>query len=403
MAKFHKSILRENRTFISPDGKIDVTLDSKKHWAKNVNSFVGRGFDLPVFWDHPDDPQLSRPVKRSGRRMRAKDQAGWLTKAEVSADGSLDLEFDIPNKDDAKRVEHNLAKVSPVIWDQLEDGAGQVHENVFGAVDLVVHPVDHTQGKFEPVEESAIACSLVRMSLNSKKPKVFRMADDNDMVDEEVTESESDDSSIEETPVTNDSGRLEAVIGSLAGMNIILSDDTNEENFLEHLEQALLTAAAFEGDTDGTGEINTGTEDLDTASPEFAALSLERKQTIRMKQHFDKKHREDVAKRLSLLVEEGRCTPAEKKHYAPRLASIRLSLDDKGNHQPGSVEAFIASREAVPKGTFWTKEQRTRMSKLEVAKPPSGLLGVDVDDQDADEIVNQVFGRTKPKLAQLKG
>jgi hypothetical protein len=380
--KFRKRVLTEDRDYHSPDGPLSVNREVKAHWAASVNRLVKDGFDIPMFWDHPEDPEKSQPVQRVGnRRRRAKGQAGWLTSARMEKDGSLGLEFDIPESS-AKQVSENLTKVSPVIWDELTDGKGQTHRNIIGAVDLVTHPVDTTQSDFEPSE--TVACSLLRFSLNADKPSLYRLAEDDDMADEDIADDVVDEETDEvtEEEVADDGNRIRKVLDALAAMNIVLSEDTNAENLLEHLEQALLTAAAM-----GSDEI--ATEGLEEApAGEFAQLSLE---TQKWRKRADIEHRKSIAKRLSVLLESGRCTPAEAKAKTLVVPKIRLSLDANGKELPSQLESWLESREAVPAGTFWDSTKRTRMAGLKELPQPSWVHGDEETPEQAEEVANEMF------------
>jgi len=136
--------------------------------------------------------------------------------------------------------------------------------------------------------------------------------------------------------------------------------------------------------------METGTEDLDEARPEFAALSLEVK---RWRGRADTENREKVATRLGLLLEKGQCTPAEQQQKEAELKTVRLSLDNDGKHQPTRVESWLESREAIPQGTFWDSQTRTRMSKLDVVPHPTATTGDQVTDEEADEIVDEINRR----------
>jgi hypothetical protein len=381
MAKFKKTILVDDRDYHSPDGVLTVDRGQKAHWAKKVQEFTSRNFGIPCFWDHQADPKKAQPVQFDGsKRRRAKGQAGWLVGASLADDGGLELEFDVPGAADAKQVKSNLAKVSPVFWESIKDGRGQTHENIIGACDFVVHPVDDTQTNFE--EAGAIACSVVRYS-NGDTPQFLRFSEGDDMADE----NENTDGGNEDSAVTDDNGgRLKKVTEALASMDIVLSDDTNEENFLEHLEQALLTAAAQSGENPGTaGEDN----EVEVTAPQFAAMSLERKKE---KLYLDKQNRSQLQTRLSAVLESGRCTPAEHKEQSPKLVAVRLSLDDNGDSIPSSLESWIDSREAVPAGTFWTDEQRLRLGPVEAAPHPEETEGALTDEQ-AEKMVDGLFGK----------
>ncbi len=372
MTKFKKTVLLEDRTYYSPDGKLVVNPESKRHWVDKFAHFKASLFDIPAFWDHSNDPKLSQPIKRKdGKRLRAKGQAGWLTNAAIADDGGLELEFDIPNEKDAQQVADNLTKVSPVIWDTLSDGRGVTHESVIGACDLVVHPVDDSQTNFVPVP--AIACSLVRMSLDGK-PVIYRLADHEDDDSDHNSDHESDD---EANGDGSDEVRL--VIEGLAALNIILPDDTDKENFWERAPSAIMTAKAM-------GDDGVNNEPLEATSPEFAAFSLSP-----LGKFQSKGHQKGVMARLDAILREGRCTPVEYKDRAPQVQTIRLSLNAEGEHKLTAIEEWIKSREDIPVGSCWDVTKRTRMSNLEVVPHPDGLAGDEVTEEQAEEIVDEIF------------
>jgi hypothetical protein len=382
MAKFTKTVLIEDRDYHSPDGIVTASPDAKAHWASKVGEFVNQGFSIPCWWDHQADPSRSRPIQfAGGKRRRAKDQAGWLTGAKVAEDGGLELEFDVPGKD-ADQVGSNITKVSPVFWDRLKDGRGETHENVIGGCDFVTHPVDDTQTDFEPAE--SIACSLVKHDPDAAddEPKIIRFAEGPPEKDKSGS-----DGDMPETEVTNEDNRLKKVMEALAKQKIILSDDTDQENFLEHLEQALLTVAAMQGQDEMS--MNPEQEQLTPEKPEMAMMSLEGK---RYAAWASNQHRKTINARLKALLENGQCTPAEYEERKDQPKKLSLSLDDDGNHEPTQLEAWIDSREAIPPGTFWSPEKRTRMAGLDVVPHPGHVMGDEVTDEEADKLADEVFG-----------
>jgi hypothetical protein len=352
-----------------------------------------KGLSVPSYWDHSDDPDESIPVKfatgSNGRKRLPQNAVGYLHDMTLTPDGSAaEITLDIRGKTNIAQVDENLAYVSPVIRTKpWTDGDGEVWEDIFGRMDLVQHPVDHRQTPFERVPEDsseAVACAL-RMGLDDGNPQLYRLQGDEMPEDDPKPAASDNDDGGESDTVENDGGRLKAVIEALGKMRIVLSDDTNEENFLEHLEQALLTAQAQSGEE----PMNPESEgDLEVATPELAMLSLDQQ---RQKKFIDKQHRLGLAARLTALVESGRCTPAEVKQHEPGVKVARLSLDDNGDPKKESVEAWIESREAVPRGTFWPTDQRLRMSGVEVAPHPTA--DDNVTEEQADEIVDEIFGK----------
>jgi hypothetical protein len=379
MAKFKKGFLKANRTYHSPDDPLPVSQGTLTHWRDTFKAFKSKGLKVPMYWGHQDRVELSTPKRRLPNEC-----VGHLDDLQLSSDGkSLEITVDVPRKEDADKVRHNLAELSPVVFRRWKDGDGKVYENCITGVDLVQHPVDHRQTDFTEV----LSCSI-RMGLDMGKPIVYRLADDDEPPsDEAPPEESSDDEEIPDEPVGDDGSRLKKVTESLARMNVVLSDDTNEENFLEHLENALLTVEAM-----ANGSEMTSDEGLEQANPEqFASFSL---QSSREKKYLDKQHRSLIATRLTSVLHQGQCTPAEYKVREPQLKSIRLSLDDEGDSVPSPLETWVASREAVPRGTFWDPDKRTRMSALDLAPQPKGLSeGMPVTDEDSDAVVNSIFKR----------
>jgi hypothetical protein len=397
MAKFKKAILQANRTYESPDGSVYVTTDRIKHWVEQFRRMKEKGLSIPSSWDHSDDPTEGVPMPKLKKGKRApEDTVGYLADLQVAPDGeSAELTLDIRRQSDIEAADQNLAFVSPVIRKSWKDGDGEEWLDVFGHVDLVQSPVDHRQTPFERVEESnheTIACAL-RMGLDDGTPATWRLADSEkgtkSMADDEKTSDsgDSETSEVEDMAVTDDGGRLKKVLDALAGMGIVLSDDTNEENFLEHVEQALLTAAAVNGE--GDAELPGDEGDLEVTAPQFAAMSLERSKE---KKYIDKQHQKTIGARLQAVLDNGQCTPHEAKEHRTKVATVRLSLDDNGDSIPSGLETWISSREAVPNGTFWPSEERTRMGALDPIPHPPGLHGDKMPDDEAKKLADGILG-----------
>ena len=55
------------------------------------------------------------------------------------------------------------------------------------------------------------------------------------------------------------------------------------------------------------------------------------------------------------------------------------------------IESWIESREAIPVGSCWDAQKQTRMSNLEVVPHPDGMAGDEVTEEQADQIVDEMF------------
>lgn len=357
-------MLEVGRTYESPDGPLSVTAERLRHWRDTFRKFKSLGLKVPVFFGHQDDPKVTVPATRL-----PSDCAGRLHDLVLSENGrKAEFVIDVPRPEDASKVENNLVELSPVIFENWTDGDGTVHKDCITDVDLVVHAVDHRQEDFKP----AIACSI-RMGLDKGKPVIYRLADHKDD-DDDNTDHDSDESN------GDGSDRVKRVIEGMAALNIMVPDDTTVENFFERVESALLTAAAM-----GDGGVNT--DELQATSPEFAAFSLDSP----LVKFYAKGHQKGVMERLDAILQEGRCTPVEYKDRKPLVGAIRLSLDKSGEHKPTEVESWIESREAIPVGSCWDAQKQTRMSNLEVVPHPDGLAGDEVTEEQAEEIVDEMF------------
>ena len=376
--KLTKRILLEDRTYHSPDGEVAVTPERRKHWAKSFETLKSNGINIPVYWGHSDDPATRLPIATKNSRKRLPSEGvGWLTDFKALPDGGVEIELDVRDKD-AEKVDANVAEISPVIFDSFKDGEDQSYEDIVGGMDLVHYPVDSTQTDFEP--STAVACSL-RMSLESKPFTTYRLA----AADQPAAGEDGQPSNIS-------TERLSSVIAALSEMGVVLPEDTvTVREFFERVEAALLTAAAMQGG---------GTDAMDETTPEFAALSLERekreaieKEREQERKYNDKQLQTTVAGRLQLALENGQVSPARVEDLTAQVGTVRLSLNEDGEHTPSTVEAIISTLEANPPGTFWTDEERTKhMSVEEVNKPGMVTEGDDdVSAEEADDIVDRIL------------
>lgn len=418
MAKFRKFMLRANHTYHAGDVQLPVTPARLKHWESQFKAMTAKDIEIPIGWDHSADPDKQMPIYLpAGKRRSAKDGAGKLTNFEVTEDGNdAILTFDIRGKQNIEAVEANIPQASPVIWKDLKnwkDGDGGEWNDVITCVDLVRQGVDHRQTDFEKVDnEQMVACSIA-MGIPDGPPQVFRMAahdddengDENTGHDDEDEETNSNGTDGDNVNDDGGQGRLKTVIDALAAMNVVLSGDTNAANFLEHLEQALLTAAAMGGDDDMTNnQAGAKNGDVQLAQPQVAALSLDNK---RMNDFLSGNHRVGVMASLDTCLDEGRCSPAEYAVHVKCVPNIMLSLDDQGNHQLTAVEQFVENRKQVPVGTFWDDKTRTAKMATDMVSHPSGLETQAKDEKDepktkaeANKIGREFLG--KPPLKPVE-
>lgn len=186
--------------------------------------------------------------------------------------------------------------------------------------------------------------------------------------------------------VSDEAGRLKKVLEALSKNSIVLADDTTAENLLERLESALLTRNAMDGDTD---------EELEVVQPSAASFSLDKHPELeKQRQYLDGQHQVGVRSRLSAVLKSGRCTPAEFKREEAKLSTVRLNLDTNGTPQRGELENWVESREAIPIGSCWEPEVRTRMAAVDVIEPSSEFMeGRELTDEQSEAEADKILSR----------
>jgi hypothetical protein len=409
MAKFKKAILKAGQTYHSPDGKVEVTPQRLKHWADGFRKVTANGYVVPIDWDHASDLAGASPVKMSEfkKNRSAKNTVGKLADFRIAEDGqSAEVLLDITDPTAKGRAERNEVYVSPVIFEQWKDGANNRYRDVITHVDIVNHPVDHSQGPFVPAEPGTVALGI-RMGLSG----VYRMAEDEDREDEgddfagndDPTETlPSGDESTEENPdlpkVHGDDKIAEAIRAHLEQLGAVLPADWSFSS--DAADQILLTAlktlvkaeqdAAADKAGDDEEDDPYGADEMGkVADPGFAAMSLASRNALA---YAERKHREDIGGRLSKLRDNGQCTVAEFDARSGGVGSIRLSLDSDGNPALSDLEKWIESRESVPRGTFWDAETRTRMQRLSIVEPPEHQR-LESSEVETQKLVDFALGR----------
>lgn len=426
MAKFLKSVLHAGRTYHSPDREVPVTRERLKHWADGFKKITAAKYNVPIDWDHGSTLDGVVPVKMSEQKKRrsAKNTVGELANFELAPDGnSAILTLEVSDPQAAGRADRNEVYISPVILDKWRDGHGTEYSDVITHVDFVNHPVDHSQGPFIKASEPGTVALAIRMGLDAQ---VCRLAFGDDEEEEKdgdgdgvagegegstLSDNEASETSLApgEQPENkdmpaDDSGAMkaEAIVAHFSQIGIELPADwsfksTAAEDILlaalKTFSSAQQKAEAEESPEEGGEGSNPG--DVTVADPGYAALSL----------HANNQHRESLKTKINSLLKDGRCTPHEAEREVAKLGTIKLSLGADGKQLDRSdVEKFIESREAVPRGTFWTDQQKTAMST--VVEPQATFMatpawaGSGLSDEDAAKTAAWALGQREKAVAK---
>jgi hypothetical protein len=358
---FHKAILKVS-DYHSPDGRVSVTKQRLKHWANEIGRLQRAGYTIPMHFDHGKDLESMSPVRLdlNDKTRSASNTVGKLKDFKVAKDGlSAEITVETLTPSATEKVKSNAVFVSPVIMDSWTDGANNRYSDIITSVDLVDHPVDHSQGPFYTATPEPICCAL-RMSATTQ---IYRLSENPNV------ENEDQEMPTEETPEATPEGSSTSVadvLAELAKLNIILPDDTTEANFLDRLRPALMTAAAQSGMTD-QAPTEDPSEPPKAVDPAIATMSLRVKQ---LEGHLLEQGRAKAADRMRKILETGRCTPAEYDSNSKALKAVKMSLGSDNTVSAGTIEHWMASRESIPSGSCWSPEEKLlRMGSRPVDAP----------------------------------
>ena len=394
----------------SPDGAVRVTPGRLKHWAKNFQRLNKARQVVPMHWDHGSDVDSLRPLSQTefhrNQTRSAKNSVGKLTDFKVSRDGkSAEITFQTLDNQATKKVASNAVYVSPVIFPKWKDGAGNQYRDLITHLDLVNHPVDHSQSLARQVEPEAITCCL-RMGL---KTKPFRLGktmadddykDDDEMLEDEMLDDEMLDDDIDidaeldddlgddvdididldddegdfdqelddlgmdtgeelELEVADDGSQVGDLMLALADHDLILPEDTTMENFMDRLRTALIAKKGNDTESSAGGDFDQG--ETIVADPQIATMSA----------FATKSYSSKLNRNLKALLKSGRCTPAEYRAKKKQASVVKLSLNAQGKPKKNLVSEWIKSRAELPKGAVWSSREKLKRLSTVVAVQPN--------------------------------
>ena len=417
---FTKSILKVG-SYHSPDGVVEVTPSRLKHWEAETKRLQSVGYAIPSHFDHSNEIDLLEPIAMDVLQRQqdrsAKATVGRLESFNVAPDGkSAELTIQTLTPTAREVVENNAVFVSPVIFPEWKDGQGNIYRDVITSFDLVDHPVDSSQSSFVPalrmgINSQPYKLRVVKMSEDRGKPTAYftnaegatvpifagkkrdKKARSGRMKSKSsrkrmslIRMSAEDDLPTDVKPedsITDESyDSLDEVLDLLSEFGVNLPDDTDDASLLGNLKAALTALIGDKAD-----EANPEDANPEQVNPMMATMSLRIKQ---LEETQLSAHREKVNGELQSALKEGRCTPAEVDKYKRVLGAVKLSLGADGKASKTSVDEFIEARAAVPKGTFWTDEQRTaNPTRMSVVDAPESwdTNSKQLSDKQLDEAV----------------
>ena len=411
---FQKTMLTVGE-YHSPDGQVRVTPGRLKHWEKNFQKLDKARQVVPMHWDHGSDVDSLRPLSQSefhrNKTRSAKNSVGKLTDFKVSQDGrSAEITFQTLDQRATKKVASNAVYVSPVIFPKWKDGAGNQYRDLITHLDLVNHPVDHSQSLATQVETQPITCCL-RMGLSNQP---FRLGasmadkyDDDEMLDDDMDAELDDDMDAEldddmgddvnididlddddeamgddddldaeidaelddlgmdsgeemDLEVVDDGSQVGDLMLALADNDVVLPEDTSMENFMDRLRTALIAKKGTSTDSDSPDSDFDQGETI-VADPQIATMSSYANQSYSSK----------LNRNLKALLKTGRCTPAEFREQRKQASVVKLSLNSQGKPKKNLVSEWIKSRAQLPNGAVWSSREKLKRMSSSVAQHPT--------------------------------
>ena len=423
---FAKSMLKVG-TYHSPDGTVNVTPRRLKHWAKNFKKLNAAQQVVPMHWDHGDDIDSLRPLSKSEYQQdrSAGNTVGRMVGFDLAPDGrSAEVRFRTSCGKATRKVDEGDVYVSPVIMPRWRDGAGNNYSDLITHLDLVNHPVDHSQGPARRIQ-GTVACAL-RMGIGSKplrlagdyvdpdqKDDIEELDVDMDLGSDDLPDTGGDDVEIVDIDggddIDLDAGdddlsldddimadepvedliEPDTTVGdlmlALADHGIILPEDTSDSNFMDRLRTALIATAASDGGTDPLVD-SLDSEDTIVADPQVATMSA----------FATKQYNAKLKRNIQVLLKTGRCTPAEAKEQLAKSKTMKLSLTRKGNPKANDVTKWIRSRADLPAGAVWSPRERLRRMSGKIAEPKATKLHGDqkLSPEQLNAAVDDFFNQT---------
>lgn len=380
---FKKTMLRVG-TYHSPDGIVEVTTDRLRRWADNFRRMTAARQVIPMHWDHGSDLDSLQPVSMdtfSARTRSAKNSVGKLADFRLTQGGNAaEVTFETLDPDATRKVSANAVYVSPVIFPEWRDGAGNTYTDCITHLDLVNHPVDHSQGPSRRVNQQPVIACALRMGLSVEPYRMGVDMDEDELeLDGDLTEEGA------ETTDTANSDELTEVPGeadgepgigdlmlALADHGIVLPGDTTEGNFLDRLRTALIARKGAEpgmgdaGGAEASPAIGGSGGDFGVADPQIATMSLQARNALNF---AAKTHKNTMAAQLQSLLESGRCTPVEYREKRNLLRALRLSLQSNGQPKPTELSQWIDARKSLPKGACWSGTEKLRRMSATAVNP----------------------------------
>ncbi len=366
MALVRKALLPPG-DYESPDGAVRVSTQRIRHWIEQGKAMLGLGMRIPCCWGHQPKakPATIKEVEEL-EYWKSKFNAGYLTDLEEDYDGTFMGHLDLPGLDlDPEsgclidsQTKTAIGEVS-IAFDDFTDGTGKVWPDAVIHVALTPHPVWHGQEGFT---EQSLQTGL-RLSLAQH---LTRFATG----EYPVAEEKKDDKGGDVASATD----LKKVLELLAAKDIIMPEDTTDENFMERL-CIVLTALSGHGGTKPPEPPEEEQKEM-KVEEEPAMMSLEKRMATdpivaALVNRVDREAKVQRERKIVLLVKRGLPVATANK-LRQQASAVRLSLSATGDVEESEVDRTIALlEESLPPADVYATQSGS--SPVVEEMPPEGL------------------------------
>lgn len=392
MAIFEKDVLYVGRVVPPNRDPIDFQEKDVERLAVRVQEMLADGLQIPIAWEHQD---AAKPMMAEELARLTKLTLGHALEAEVRPGGTLQVKFDAPVEEDAKRLPA-IKFVSPEIQWNYRDGRGKVWPGPsITHLAVTPQPVQHDQKPFKRVDRF----SVLRLSLTD----YVRLGMPEEQKDGEEAKSKDGDGKEEKKAASAEAKpyeeKLKAVLGVLSEVGMPLPEDTYmsqyEGNFLEHLHGAAGAHLATKQDKKETEQ------DAESQKPKPApdqggiSLSLQEK-TKGLENYVLGLATKDLGRRIKALFETGRINKPIHDKLEADLKTVKLSLSDTGEPAPCPLAAKIEAYEELEEGTAWASTQLS-LKGVKPADKPSWMNDPTNSKEDAEKTVDTILEMNRGK------
>lgn len=317
------------------------------HLNHRLKEMISAGLQIPVSKEHQSVAKPMSPMEwERFQAEKAWATCGWVQDGFVKPDGTLCLQVEVPDEEDARRVAV-IRYVSPEIVRDFMDGNGKVWPGLsITHLAVTPRPVQHRQTPFERIQLSLSHPRRVRLSLGADMPDEYddyeddmgaedeSGMDDMDMADDDVTDDEPMDDPVMDEPA-GESKVAELVNLMREVFNIdVAGHVTSEKDLIDHLYTAALTAKAHKGMGEGIeGSDEFMDEPMDEGDveevPSSVMMSLRQENKALMARVLGDE-RKNVKARIDRLLKAGVIGKRMHQSLTQEASEVRLSLDANG-------------------------------------------------------------------------